>query len=76
MAHKCPEYDALRSEIEEVLENLRESAAAQLQAFRSGDNARFRALDDKIELTVGAKERIVGAIRQHAREHGCNPIPL
>ena len=28
-------------------------------------------LDKQLELTVGLKERSIGALRQHEKEHGC-----
>ena len=28
-------------------------------------------MDRELELTVGEKERTIGAVRQHIQEHGC-----
>ena len=30
-------------------------------------------LDKELELTVGLKERTIGALRQHTKEHRCQP---
>ena len=69
----CPEYDRLRSELENVLGNLAQVTMLLLELFRSGDSHRYKHLDRELELTVGAKERAVGALRQHVKEHGCQP---
>jgi hypothetical protein len=37
------------------------------------DNSEFVRLDKKMKLTVGRKERIIGALGQHAKDHGCRP---
>jgi hypothetical protein len=42
-----------------------------LELFRSGDSEKYVHLDKELELTVGEKERAVGALRQHLREHKC-----
>jgi hypothetical protein len=42
---------------------------AQLNAFRSNEHAAFMSLDKEVELTMGKKERAIGALRQHKGEH-------
>ena len=69
----CPEYERLRSELENVLGNLAQVTMLLLELFRSGDSHRYKHLDKELELTVGAKERAVGALQQHVREHKCQP---
>ena len=69
----CPEYDRLRSELENVLGNLSQVTLLLLELFRSGDSHRYKHFDKELELTVGAKERAVGALQQHMREHKCQP---
>ena len=69
----CPEYDRLRSEVENVLGNLAQVTTLLLELFRSGDSHRYKHFDRELELTVGAKERAVGALQQHMREHKCQP---
>ena len=69
----CPEYDRLRSELENVLGNLSQVTMLLLELFRSGDSHRYKDLDKELELTVGEKERAVGALRQHVKEHRCQP---
>lgn len=69
----CPEYARLRAEVENVLGNLAQVTTLLLELFRSGDSDRYIHLDKELELTVGEKERAVGALRQHVKDHGCEP---
>jgi hypothetical protein len=70
---KCPEYTRLESEVTAVLQKLSELTKQQLDLFRNGDQGAFMRLDKELENTVGHKERAVGALRQHAKEHACHP---
>jgi hypothetical protein len=69
----CPEYTRLRSELEKVLGNLAQVTTLLLELFRSGDSQNYKHLDKELELTVGTKERAVGALRQHIKDHKCQP---
>jgi hypothetical protein len=69
----CPEQARLRSEVESVLGNLAQVTTLLLELFRSGDSQKYQHLDKELELTVGEKERAVGALRQHIKEHKCQP---
>jgi len=72
---KCPEYDRLHAEVESVLGNLAQVTTLLLELFRSKDLEGVHRLDKQLELTVGEKERSIGALRQHVKEHKCvNPI--
>ena len=68
---KCPELARLQSEVENVLGNLAQVTTLQLEIFRTGDMREWKRLDKELELTVGEKERCIGALRQHIREHQC-----
>lgn len=70
---KCQEYARLSDEAHSILKKLNDISAAQLQAFEKGDDAEFRRLDHELERMVGVKERTIGALRQHASDHGCRP---
>jgi hypothetical protein len=71
----CPEYDRLHAEVESVLGNLAQVTTLLLELFRSKDLAGVHRLDKELELTVGEKERTIGALRQHVKEHKCvSPI--
>jgi hypothetical protein len=71
MAEKCAEYARLQTEVAVVLKALTAVTAQQLEAFQRHDQARFMQLDKELENTVGLKERTIGALRQHLREHKC-----
>ena len=45
----------------------------QLELFRADDMNNWNGLDKELELTVGEKERRIGALRQHIKEPGCMP---
>jgi hypothetical protein len=70
----CSEYTRLRSDVENVLGNLAQVTTLLLELFRSGDSAKYLHLDKELELTVGEKDRAVGALRQHVKEHKCQPF--
>lgn len=67
----CAEYDRLTSGVENVLGNLAQLTTLILDLFRAGDFSACRKLDKELELTVGEKERSIGALRQHMKEHKC-----
>ena len=67
----CPERDRLRGDIESVLGNIAQVTMLLLELFRALDSEKYEALDKELELTVGEKERAIGALRQHLKDHGC-----
>ena len=69
----CLEYIRLRSEVENVLGNLAQVTTLLLELFRKDESQKYKHLDKELELTVGEKERAVGALRQHIKEHKCQP---
>jgi hypothetical protein len=69
----CAEYDRLVSYVENALGNLAQLTTVLLDVFRAGDYATVRRMDNELELSVGEKERSIGALRQHMREHKCQP---
>lgn len=71
---QCPEFERLQSEVREILQKLTELTTDQLHAFQTNDRARFARLDKELEHTVGEKERAIGAMAQHASEHGCQLV--
>ena len=71
---KCPEYERLHAELENILGNLGQITTLLLELFRSQDVAGVHRLDKALELTVGEKERTLGALRQHVREHKCGLV--
>lgn len=67
----CPEYDRLHAEVEDILGNLAQINTTLLELFRSKNISGVHRLDKELELTVGEKERTLGALRQHIKEHRC-----
>ena len=70
---KCAEYTRLEAEVDECLKKLRDLTTLQLEVFRSRNHPSFARLDRELELAVGAKERSIGALNQHGKEHKCQP---
>ncbi len=68
---KCPVYEELESEVLLVLEQLVDLTTKQLDAFQAANQPLFMRLDRQLENTVGRKERTIGALRQHVRDHKC-----
>src|SRR5690349_6788133 len=71
---RCEHYSGLERLVEEHLENLRRLTDQQLRAFRIKDQNAFTRLDKEVEQELGAKERAISALRQHAEEHGYHPV--
>jgi hypothetical protein len=71
MAEQCPEYANLQHELQLTLQTLSDLTKAMLDAFRANDRNAFTRLDKELETTVGRKERVVGALRQHIKDHKC-----
>jgi hypothetical protein len=70
---KCPELARLQAEVENVLGNLAQITTLQLELFRTQKMEDWKRIDKQLELTVGEKERCIGALRQHIKEHNCLP---
>ncbi|HET6144978.1 MAG TPA: hypothetical protein VFE02_15810 [Candidatus Acidoferrales bacterium] len=70
---KCEKYNELAQKVESVLQKLVDITEAQRGAFLEQNHPRFTKLDKELELTVGEKERVIGAFRQHQKEHECQP---
>jgi hypothetical protein len=67
----CAENDALVGEIQASLSRIIKINTATIDAVRDRDLFRLQELDQSLELAVGEKERLMGAWRQHRKEHGC-----
>lgn len=71
MSTRCDERAQLERQANSVLEKLVRLTTAQLEVFQARDHTEFMRLDRELELTVGEKERTIGAVRQHIKEHRC-----
>jgi hypothetical protein len=59
----------LEDEVTDCLEKLRQLTTTPLAMFRDGNQSEFMRLDRELENTVGERERRVGALRQHQKDH-------
>jgi hypothetical protein len=73
MIKKCNEYVRLENETSKILGKLVELTSTQREGFVRRDYDEFMKLDKELELTIGLKERTIGALRQHSKEHQCWP---
>jgi hypothetical protein len=71
MSNRCQEYANLQHEVQLTLQALSDVTKALLDAFHHGDQTLFVSLDRELEQIVGHKERTIGALRQHLKEHKC-----
>lgn len=66
----CPEKLRLMEEARRVLSLLAELMTKQRDVLDAPED-RMIAIDQEIERRFGEKERAMGALQQHRREHGC-----
>lgn len=72
MAAHCEKYDQLAEDVERRLDQIAQTTTEQLQAFQSDDHGTLMRLDKQLEQMMGSKERSIGALREHMKEHGCH----
>jgi hypothetical protein len=72
---QCPEYERLHAEVENVLGNLAQVSTILVELFRSNNLDAVHRLDKQLELTLGEKERCIGAFDQHVKDHKCASVP-
>ena len=71
MVSRCVEYGRLAVAVNAVLTELTRLTTEHRAAFDLGNDAEFHRLDYELEQTMGQKERSIGALRQHIKEHKC-----
>ncbi len=71
MADPCRVETKLAQAAAVILTRLIELTTAQLEASREGRRGDVLRLDKELENTVGDKERALGALDEHRKEHGC-----
>ena len=67
----CRKKQELMAEVQRQLVHLAELARAESAAIENLTGNTWIAIDKEIENTIGAKERAIGALREHNEEHGC-----
>ena len=69
----CREYSRLQSELEATLQRVTELTRRQLDAFHAKDLEAVRQYDLALTSEVGREHRAVSSLRQHVRQHQCQP---
>ena len=67
----CLRHEELVLETQRHLMRLAELAKLEADAIASRNESLILALDQDIENTLGLKERALGALHEHRKEHGC-----
>ncbi len=67
----CPEQKRLVEVVQQHLIRIAALSRAMAKAMSNRNENLTRELDKEIENEIGAKQRALGALRQHREEHGC-----
>ena len=67
----CPQQQDLMVEVQTHLLRIADLSRATAEAVANRNENLTRELDKLVEMEIGAKERALGALRQHRRDHGC-----
>ncbi len=67
----CARRDELAAESQQALEQIIQITIQAREALRQGNQAEMLRTDRALELALGEKERLIGALREHKTQHGC-----
>jgi hypothetical protein len=67
----CIKKQELLAAVEAQLEIIAELARAEVVAIKGDTDNAWAEIDNQIELAIGKKERAIGGLREHRKEHGC-----
>ncbi len=67
----CRKKIQLKYDVQVALSKLSQLIESQLGALADAGIEKVREIDHEIELCFGEKERAIGALQQHLKEHGC-----
>jgi hypothetical protein len=67
----CPRQQELIEDVQNHLIRISELARATSEALAHGNTGLASELDKEVEVELGVKERAMGALHQHRKEHGC-----
>src|SRR3954453_3162072 len=70
MATLCPEKERLHAQVQQCLSKVAKVATESIEALCTHDNLSLERLDKELEISLGEKERFMGALRQHIAAHG------
>ncbi len=67
----CAERDRLMGDVSLALSNIVNITRQHIQVMYGDDEATLMRLDRDLENAVGEKDRLLGALHQHQKQHGC-----
>ena len=67
----CLRQQELIEDVQRHLMRISELSRATAEALAAGSEGLAAELDKEVELELGVKERAMGALYQHRKEHGC-----
>lgn len=67
----CEEKLKLMEDAQQALTHICELVTRQREALRNGAEKTVMAVGQMLEHAPGEKERRLGALRQHSKDHGC-----
>lgn len=67
----CQRRERLSNDVQHHLIRISELSRATAEAVKNRNENLTRKLDEEVEREIGAKERALGALREHCAEHGC-----
>jgi hypothetical protein len=67
----CLGQQELIEEVQRHLIRISELSRATAEALAAGSEGLALEIDKEVELELGMKERAMGALHQHRKEHGC-----
>jgi hypothetical protein len=67
----CPLQQELIEKVQRHLLNISELTRAIAEAIVNRNENTAAELDKQVDLELGLKERAMGALHEHRKEHGC-----
>jgi hypothetical protein len=76
MAKICEAHERILAQAQSIFLRIHKIVDRQNKVLESeGVSNHFLRHDKELELLMGEKERTVGALREHDKEHGCQDGP-
>jgi hypothetical protein len=67
----CHDQQKLMADVQDHLMQISQLTRAVAEALANGNENFAAELDKQVDLELGKKERAMGALHQHRKEHGC-----
>ena len=68
---RCAHKAALHENVERILDFLVRLIERERDAIRGDNLGALIPIEEEVERALGEKERAIGALEQHIKEHGC-----